>query len=173
MATGHIPKRKRKRDGFIRQSIDSLRPAKVSCVEPFKLEDELLRDDSYGTRTSNLSSRPSTPSVVPTSASSTRASTPLEYADARSTEDDHTSISVFHQGGRLSVSVKRGVSGYKSSSEPPVETDFVDHDEDYEDIPNEDLDVSRLDPIPEPEKPPAKRSRKATTVSFWTIASIY
>ena len=173
MTIGHTPRRKRKRGGFIRQSIDSLRPTKVSCVEPSKPQDELLHDGSYGARTSNPSSRPSTPSVAPTSASSTRASTPLEYADVCSTEDDHTSISVFRQGSRLSVAVKRAVSGYKSSSEPPIEADFVDRDEDYEDMPCEDLDVSQLDPMPEPEKPPAKRSRKATTVSSWAITSIY
>ena len=67
-------------------------------------------------------------------------------------DDDHMSISVFPEGNRISV--KRAVSGYKSTLTPLVETDVMDCDEDYEDMPNEG--VPSVNTMPKPEKPPAK-----------------
>ena len=67
-------------------------------------------------------------------------------------DDDHMSISVFPEGNRISV--KRAVSGYKSTSTPLVEMDVMDCDEDYEDMPNEG--VPSVNTMPKPEKPPAK-----------------
>lgn len=171
MPTGHTPKLKRKRAGLIRQSISSLRPTKTLCVDTSQSQDKSLGEDSRSTA-SDLISRLSTPS-------SSRASTPFENAELRSNAHPHTSISVFPQGDRLTISVKRAVSGYKSASEPPVEMDVTDRDEDYEDVSYQDAPLSVadeadawVDTMPKPETRPAKRSRttdKATTVSPWAI----
>jgi hypothetical protein len=171
MPTGHTPRLKRKR--ILRQSVGSLRPTKTSCVEPSELQDKSLGNDTHSAGTSNPVSRPSTPSGATVSASSSRASTPLENTELQATAHQHTSISVFPQGNRHGMSVKRAVSRYRSTSELPVETDVTDRDEDYEDVPNED--VPWVDKALEPEEPPAKRSRttdKATAVSPWTVTSV-
>ena len=174
MLTGHTPRRRRKKV-ILRHSTGLSQPTKTDCVESScrQSQDKSLDDDSHSAGTSISVSQPSTPSGASVSAFSSRALTPSESAKLWSTaDDDHTSISVFPEGNHISV--KRAVSGYKSTSTPLVETDVMDCDKDYEDMPNEG--VPSVDMMPKPEKPPAKQSRttdKSTTVSPWAVIFIY
>jgi hypothetical protein len=154
---GHIPRLKRKRDGYIR---GSLRLAKTSRVGSCQPQDKSPGDYSYSAGISSPVPRPSSPSSGMSVSSSSRASTPFDDANLQSTADRHTSISMFPQGERMFV--RQRLFGYKSAE--ALETTG---DEDYNDGPCEDWPW--VDEVPKSESRPAKRScapDKAADVSL-------